>query len=72
MVELKLAVLILHIIYQRIIVTPLFEGFEDVDAKIAYDKAVEEYNAKIDTGEIKGKKIVDEYSSTDGFITFSK
>ena len=40
----------------------------DVDAKIAYDKAVEEYNAKIDTGEIKGKKIVDEYSSTDGFI----
>jgi len=40
----------------------------DVDAKIAYDKAVEEYNAKIDSGEIKGKKIVEEYSSTDGFI----
>jgi len=40
----------------------------DVDAKIAYDKAVEEYNAKIDSGEIKANKIVDEYSSTDGFI----
>ena len=41
---------------------------DDVAAKIAYDKAVEEYNAKIDSGEIKGKKIVEEYSSTDGFI----
>ena len=40
----------------------------DVDAKIAYDKAVEEYNAKIDSGEINADKIVDEYSSTDGFI----
>ena len=40
----------------------------DVDAKIAYDKAVEEYNAKIDSGEIKADKIVDEYSSSDGFI----
>ena len=41
---------------------------DDIDTKIAYDKAVAEYNAKIESGEIKGNKITQEYSSSDGFV----
>jgi len=40
----------------------------DIDTKEAYDKAVAEYNAKVESGEIKGDKITEEYSSSDGFV----